>query len=148
MNDSTMDRVTGGFRRAARGQATVETALGLTVLLMLILGFIDLGRAFFMNTELTQAVNEGARYATFNSNVTSIQNKTIAAAPTLGLTTSNITVTCYSGSTTTVKPTCSVTQGDTVKVTATTTYTPVSFGIARLIGASLSLSATSRGTYQ
>jgi Flp pilus assembly protein TadG len=144
-----MDRLSSNwFRRVERGQAVAETALALTVLLFVVLGFIDLGRAFFMNAELASAVNDGARYATINSDVTTIKNKVISAAPGLGLTSSDVTVTCYSGATTTPKTCAVVIQGDTLKVVATKAFTPITQGIAQIMGASLTLSASSQGTFQ
>ena len=47
-----------------RGQSLVEMALTLPVLLLLILGFIDLGRAVYYYSALGNAVREGARFAT------------------------------------------------------------------------------------
>jgi len=46
-----------------RGQSLVEMALTLPVLLLLILGFIDLGRAVYYYSALGNAVREGARFA-------------------------------------------------------------------------------------
>jgi hypothetical protein len=49
--------------RRLRGQALVETALLLPLLLILLLGAIDLGRAFFGWVNLHQAARIGANYA-------------------------------------------------------------------------------------
>jgi Flp pilus assembly protein TadG len=50
-------------RRSERGQAVVEAALTLVILLMLLGGILDLGRAFFTYVALQNAVGEGAYYA-------------------------------------------------------------------------------------
>lgn len=47
-----------------RGQSLVEMALTLPVLLLVVLGFIDLGRAVYYYSAIGNAVREGARYAT------------------------------------------------------------------------------------
>lgn len=49
------------MRSASRGQSTVELALGLVVLLLLVCGTADLGRVFYYGVTLTQAAREGAR---------------------------------------------------------------------------------------
>jgi hypothetical protein len=57
------------FRRdrpASRGQALVETALLLPILLILLLGAIDFGRLFFGWVNLHQAVRIGANFAATN----------------------------------------------------------------------------------
>ena len=56
-------------RRHSRGQALVETAILLPVLLILLLGAIDFGRAFFGWVNLQQAVRIGANYAATHPNM-------------------------------------------------------------------------------
>ena len=54
------------FRRLVRsrkGSVMVETALMITILLVLMFGIIDLGRALFTANNLTSAAREGARFA-------------------------------------------------------------------------------------
>ncbi|MCL5110500.1 MAG: pilus assembly protein [Chloroflexi bacterium] len=50
-------------RRALRGQSIVELALLLPVLLMLVLGALDLGRAFYYAAAVANATRVGAQYA-------------------------------------------------------------------------------------
>jgi hypothetical protein len=57
-------------RRSYRGQALVETALLLPILLILLLGAIDFGRLFFGWTNLHQAVRIGANYAATHADMT------------------------------------------------------------------------------
>jgi Flp pilus assembly protein TadG len=45
-----------------RGQALVETALVLPLLLLLIVGLFDIGRAIWLSNTLATAVREGSRY--------------------------------------------------------------------------------------
>ncbi len=51
---------------ARRGQGLVELALSLTVLLLLVMGLIDLGRAFVVWLTIHDAAAEGALYAAVN----------------------------------------------------------------------------------
>jgi Flp pilus assembly protein TadG len=50
-------------RRGERGQALVEFALILPVLLLLVLGIIEFGRAWNLSQIITDAAREGARQA-------------------------------------------------------------------------------------
>ncbi len=52
------------FLRRQQGGVTVEFALTLTLLLLLVFGAIDLGHAYYMKQILINASREGARYAT------------------------------------------------------------------------------------
>jgi len=49
--------------RQQRGANLVEMALVLPLLLMLLMGVVDVGRAFYSYVTLTNAVREGARFA-------------------------------------------------------------------------------------
>lgn len=53
----------GKKRAQERGQSLVETALVLPILIILMLGVMDLGRAFFVTVALNDAAEEGAVYA-------------------------------------------------------------------------------------
>jgi Flp pilus assembly protein TadG len=46
-----------------RGQGLIELAIALPVLLLLLLGVLDLGRAYYALVSLKDAVGEGAQYA-------------------------------------------------------------------------------------
>ncbi|MBX3080163.1 MAG: pilus assembly protein [Anaerolineae bacterium] len=50
-------------KRGARGQSLVEFALVLPILLLLIGGLVDLGRAFFTAVSLNSIISEGAHWA-------------------------------------------------------------------------------------
>jgi len=57
-----------GWKRCLQeeaGQGLVELALGVTVLLMLVMGIADLGRAYFTYVALGNAAGEGAAYGSF-----------------------------------------------------------------------------------
>jgi hypothetical protein len=48
--------------KAARGQSLTEFAVGITMLLVLLAGMLDLGRAYFSFLSLRDAAQEGALY--------------------------------------------------------------------------------------
>ena len=54
-------------RKSERGQALVEIALLLPMLAMIALGVVDLGRAYFAFTTVTNAAREGAACASLGS---------------------------------------------------------------------------------
>jgi Flp pilus assembly protein TadG len=54
--------MTPSWRGGDRGQALVETALVLPLLLLLIVGLFDVGRAIWLSNTLATAVREGTRY--------------------------------------------------------------------------------------
>lgn len=97
-------------RRTDRGAVAIEFALLLPVMLLILGGIIDFGRAFFTQITVTNAAREGAR-AAIGSSATAgdVQTRATAAAPGLpGLTTS--AVLCGS-------------PGSAAQVTATTPFT-------------------------
>lgn len=72
-----------------RGAATVETALVLPVFFMVMLGIVEVGRAFMVSQLLTNAAREGARVAIMTNStntdvsntVTDILQRTVGVAP-------------------------------------------------------------------
>jgi hypothetical protein len=53
-------------RSRGRGQSTVELALTLPVLMLLVLGIVDFGRVFVSANVLTHATRDAARYGSLN----------------------------------------------------------------------------------
>src|SRR6266550_9643907 len=87
-------------RRAAgdsrdRGSVAVEFALLLPVLLLLIFGIIDFGRALNAQITLTQAAREGARLASLNQ--PNVVSRTQAAAVGLSPVSVSVTSSCPPG---------------------------------------------------
>ncbi len=61
--------------RGEGGQSLVELAVVLVILLLLVGGIVDLGRAFFTTMTLRDAVQEGALYGSIDpTNTTEIKN--------------------------------------------------------------------------
>lgn len=101
---------------ATVGQATVEFALVSIIFLTLVLGSIDFGRAVYMYSQLTNSVREGARYAQVSPTDTSgIKSKVVSYSSGLGMSTSDVTVSCNT----------SCTTGNSVTVSASMSFSLV-----------------------
>ena len=76
------------FVRDERGAALVEFAMISVVLMILIFGIIDFGRALYTKNSLTNAAREGGRYAAVllapEANTSAIQDTVIAHMSPLG----------------------------------------------------------------
>lgn len=109
---SMMHKVLGKMPR--KGAATVEFALCLPLILLLVFGAVEATDAIFLQQALTTAAYEGARAATVSTGTTA----TAQAAANAVLTARNIT-----GATVTVSPgvTTSTAAGTNISVTVTTT---------------------------
>jgi Flp pilus assembly protein TadG len=75
-------------RRTERGSVAVEFALVLPILMVLVFGIIDFGRAFNAQETLTQAAREGSRLAALCNSASpstcgDVTSRTQAAAPNL-----------------------------------------------------------------
>jgi hypothetical protein len=57
-----MLRIEGRRRDGRRGTSQVEMALAISFLIVLLVGIVDLGRAFYTYIVITNATREGARY--------------------------------------------------------------------------------------
>lgn len=121
--------MTSRLRRRAdrdRGAVAVEFALLLPLLLLLIFGLIDFGRALNAQVTLTQAAREGARLAALGQ--PNVASRTQAAATGL------------SGVTVTIVSSCPVGAGPGVNATVQVSYqfsfvTPIG-AIAAMFGGS------------
>lgn len=99
-----------------RGAAAVEFALVLPILIILIFFIIEFGRLYNIQISLTGAAREGARSMAIHNVVGDAKTATVAAAPSVPLTTVEVTVspaTCAPGSTVvvTVKHTVDLISG-------------------------------------
>jgi len=73
-----MKRVRRALQRNEKGAAIVEFALVVPLLLLLLWGIVDIGRAFYTLNNLASAVREGARTAAvMATDPTTVANKTI-----------------------------------------------------------------------
>ena len=121
-------------RRKSRGQALVEFAIVLPVIALVVLGLLDLGRAVFTYNTLSQAARQANRTAIVDQDTARVKAMAIAAAPTIGLTPSNVTV-CFktqdstqsncASPTTDNCPSATRTIGCLAIVTTSMSYTPL-----------------------
>jgi len=121
------------------GQALVEFALILPIMLALLLGFFDLGRALFYSSSLKNAVREGSRSGIVmrtRENVsvegikTAIKNEVLEYA--FGLTTTTVPLTIGDIDVEILYDT----KGyfEILEITATYCYVPITPGIKEIIG--------------
>jgi Flp pilus assembly protein TadG len=80
-------------RRRDRGAAAVEFALILPLLMLLVFGIIDFGRALNAQITLTQAAREGARLDALGQSNAAVVSRTQTAATGLNLNAPNGSVT-------------------------------------------------------
>ena len=107
-------------RQQARGQSLVEFALLFPILIMLVLGIADLGRAYYALVALNDAAEEGAMYAAMDpGNTDEIKDRAVHA--TSGLITLDPSLVSRT-------PSSDFTAGEPVTVTVGyifTVYTPL-----------------------
>jgi Flp pilus assembly protein TadG len=149
----------GRVKRArGRGQALVEFALVLPLILLLIFGAVDFGRAIYAYNSMSEAARQANRTAIVNQDPTTIENVAIGASPASGLVAGNVCISirqpdtllldCTSGNKNT--DLCGSTNPATVQigclafVTTKTTYYPITPVISNIVGI-LTLSSTSVG---
>jgi Flp pilus assembly protein TadG len=120
---------------AGRGQALVELALVLPLLLVLLMGVVDVGRIVFMQIALRDAAQEGATYAAFESvPASTVGNRVRTSSNAPEVTAAAVTIAC------TVAPAPGT-------VTVTVSYDlPLITPLAQVLGATFPLSASSTGT--
>jgi hypothetical protein len=124
-------------------------AVGFMLLAPILIGCVDLGRAYFAYDILVHGVNEGVRIGTFTPNTDAIVAAVRAASTSLNLQSGDVAVTCYSGSSPTTKACTSMVTGDSVKVGATVLFTPITPLIGNLLpGGTLTVGATAQRSFQ
>lgn len=76
-----MQKIHKKSKHPGRGQSLVEVALVLPIIIMLMLGLLDFGRAFFTLVALHDAADEGASYASIRPyDVAGIQQRAVEAS--------------------------------------------------------------------
>ena len=160
------------WRRAGRarsGQNLVELALLMPIFALLLIGSLDLGRAFFFQTRLTNAVFEGAFFGgRFPAQTTTIINRAYAAPNgQLGVTGTDFTIAttdvrCYQGLSTTLIATtppgnCAalnssgtlvVQPGDSIEVVGRYRFRPLTSQLIRLLPANYTIRKSVRMVIQ
>lgn len=117
------------LRGRDRGAAAVEFALVLPLLVLLVFGIAEFGRAYHIQTTLSGAARDGVRVMALQNNQVAARASAKSAAPSLHLTDAQIAV----------GPATCVVAGLTPASTATVTITyPLKF-VTKLFGASVTL---------
>jgi Flp pilus assembly protein TadG len=94
-------------KKKERGAVAVEMAIVLPVLLLLVIGIMEFGRAWNVQVSLTEAAREGARHAAihYNDGTLDVAGTAAAAAPSLaglGMAVTSNAGSCSAGSDVTV----------------------------------------------
>ncbi len=118
--------------RGERGAAAVEFALVVPLLLLLVMGIAEFGRAYNISTILTGAAREGARTMALQNSASAARSAAQNAATGLHVSTSQIAVTPSSCPT--------VSTGSTTLVQVSITY-PMTF-VSGLFGSGVTLHGT------
>jgi Flp pilus assembly protein TadG len=71
--------------RRSRGQSLTEFALILPILLLIIFGVVDFGRAIYAYNAVSNAAREGGRTAIVNQTASDIRSRAIQQATALGI---------------------------------------------------------------
>jgi Flp pilus assembly protein TadG len=141
-----------GRRRDSRGQSLVEFSLVFPIIVLLIVGFVEIGRAVFAYNTIANAARQGARVATVNqlADVTDCDEKrpiddpyephwtirgcVITAAHTLGITAANVSVSYAAPPSTTLSCNPTLHVGCIASVTVTYHYSVATPFVNMLIG--------------
>ena len=147
-----MTSVRGRHDQPASGQSLVEFAMVLPIIVLLIAGFIEIGRAVFAYNTIANAARQGARVAAVNQlpDVTdcdesrpiedpyephwSIRGCAIAAAGPLGITTANVSVSYAAPPSTSLTCSPALHVGCIAAITVTYNYTVTTPFVSMLIG--------------
>jgi Flp pilus assembly protein TadG len=125
--------------RETRGQSTVEMAIVLPLIVLVVFACLKIGMAFFSYEQVASAANAGARAAAVNHGAdptTAARTAAKSISPTVGLTDSQIAVTYLS----TATPTGAA-WSYPGKVTVTVTY-PLTFSFLGQLPQVFNLRAT------
>ena len=115
------------FLRREDGNVIIETAIMISILLVLVFGILDFGRAMYVENQLVSAAREAARGAAAYMPSGSTAPSVASTATTIAinrfqpfgssvLTSGNVTVTCSSGD-------CTNASGGSLKVALTYSFT-------------------------
>jgi Flp pilus assembly protein TadG len=142
----------GRRRRGGEGQSLVEFSLVFPIIVLLIAGFVEIGRAVFAFNTIANAARQGARVAAVNQleDVTecdttrpvedpfephwSIRGCAIVAANTLGITTANVSIAYAPPPDTTLDCDPAIHVGCIATVTVTYDYSVATPFVNMLIG--------------
>ncbi len=124
------------LRRGERGQSAVELGLAFPVLLLILMGILDFGRAYFAYVSITNAAREGAQYGTWfptdangNTNTTAIASYVAQELQNTGISGQTVNVVCLDYYTNSQIDCSSAHIGDRIGVTVTYNFSLLTTGI-------------------
>jgi Flp pilus assembly protein TadG len=133
-------------RTARRGNALLETAIVLPVLLSLAFGTVEFGYYFFVKNTVQGAAREGARAAIISTSAyTDVTGAVTSSLTAAGINTSTTTVQrTSSGVTTTITSAnySTITSGDSVTVTVSVLWSNVGFSPLGIIASNKQVTGT------
>jgi hypothetical protein len=118
-NNETLDQ-------SQQGQSMIEFALILPLMVLVIAGIFDLGRAFYSSITITNSAREGARYGTLNpKDSAGIKAAAVLEAQNSGisLTNANVSLSCPPN----LMPPTGCNRGQPLRVTISYTYDDMIF---------------------
>jgi len=115
----------------SKGQAVVEFAMILPILMLMLLGVVEFGRFYNASLMVNNASREGARSASFGGTTLEVEQRVDSVATSLD--TSRITVT--------ISPAGTKSRGDMVTVTVNYDIDPLTPMIGIITGGTLHLKA-------
>jgi Flp pilus assembly protein TadG len=121
----------------------VEFALILPILILLLFGILDFGRAIYGFNTISNASREGVRLGIVDQNATSVENRAIEHAVSLGLTAADVDVTFLQPNGSSSICAAPVAIACDVAVTVRYQYRAVTPIIGALVG-TIDMSSTSR----
>jgi Flp pilus assembly protein TadG len=110
-----------------RGTAIVELALALPILILLVLGTFDLGRAIYLRTSLGNAARDGVRFASIDP-----QNTTCIRA----VASRNVSLATVAAGDVSITRPGTLDMGQPITVSVQSVYRPVSPLMTNIVGTS------------
>jgi Flp pilus assembly protein TadG len=123
-------RPAGSARCSMRGQATLEFALVLPVLLLIAVLAVDVGRVTFDYIGLRNAAMEGAKYGSYHPDETSVTEQRVRSHFGRGPVPSGLAVTVNADEN--CSEPASIDPGE-VRVAVTRTFTPISLALLQFL---------------
>ncbi len=125
------------------GQSLVEMAITLTLLMTLLAGVVDIGRAFFAWVAIRDAAQEGALYGSINPSRSDLITDRARAAAASAVDLSQLTVSApvFSGGQ------CASADGsNSIRVNITYRYNTITPFLSAIIGSQITVGASSTNT--
>ena len=132
----------GSTRGRQSGQAMLEFAGAVTVLLLLVVGVVEFAPALVRSAQLAQAVRDGATYGRMSPGDTAgIRDRVKRSATAMTLADANITITCRTGlaANGAVKTCSTAVPGDSIQVTAQFNYALITSRFSTMLAAPIEL---------